>query len=157
MKTHWKKLTNPDYLGAYSVPEGKDMIVKIISVSREIVKGSDGKGQECTVAQLVNAKPFIINKTNAKTITKVANSPYIEDWEGLRIQLYVAKVRAFGDTVEALRVRNSKPAPPSLPELQPGHKKWDASIKFILKGGTIDELKEHYSITKENETKLCAG
>ena len=37
-KTHWKKLTNPDYLGAYALEDGEDMIVTIKNVS---TKNSD--------------------------------------------------------------------------------------------------------------------
>ena len=28
-KTHWKKLINPNYIGAYSLEEGEDLTVKI--------------------------------------------------------------------------------------------------------------------------------
>ena len=34
-KTHWKLLTNPNYLGGYSIPEGSDIIVTIDYVRRE--------------------------------------------------------------------------------------------------------------------------
>lgn len=157
MKTHWKKLTNPDYLGAYSLEEGKDLIVEIKSVSREMVKGADGKAQECTVAQLVDQKPFIINKTNAKTITKVINSPYIEDWSGQRIQLFSKSVRAFGDTVSALRVRSSKPKVPKLPELSPELKEdWAKCKEAIASGYTIDQIKIKWSLSPKNEKALCA-
>ena len=52
MKTHWKKLTNPNYIGAYSMPEGKDLTVEITDVKREVVKGEGGKTDECTVLYL---------------------------------------------------------------------------------------------------------
>ena len=39
-KTHWKKLSNPDYLGAYALDPGKDLIVTIQSVGEERVTGS---------------------------------------------------------------------------------------------------------------------
>ena len=41
--THWKKLTNPDYLGAYSFNPGEEKILRIKSVSQELVVGTDGK------------------------------------------------------------------------------------------------------------------
>ena len=56
---------------------------------------------------------MICNATNAKTITKVAGSPYIEDWKGVKIALYSEEVSAFGETVDALRVR---PYPPKTEE-----------------------------------------
>ena len=46
--THWKKLTNPDYLGAYSIEDGKDLILTIAYVRQEKVIGTDGKKEDCT-------------------------------------------------------------------------------------------------------------
>ncbi len=112
--THWKKLHNPDYLGAYSLDAGgtyKDLIVTIKNVKMEEVTGSDGKKENCMVMRFVEngIKPMIVNATNAKTLTKLFGTPYIENWAGRKIQLFVDKVKAFGDIVEALRIRNYAP------------------------------------------------
>jgi hypothetical protein len=108
-KTHWKKTMNPNYLGAYALEPGKDLISTIISVKKEIVKDANGTDAECLVVHLKGTKPFICNKTNAKAISKATGSNYIEDWAGKTIALYIANVRAFGENVEGLRVR-SQPA-----------------------------------------------
>ena len=36
--THWKKLNNPDYLGAYAFQPGEEIIATIGSVGRETIK-----------------------------------------------------------------------------------------------------------------------
>ena len=109
--THWKKLTNPDYLGAYSLEDGQDMILTIDRVQRETVTGPEGKKEECTVLHWKEKqKPMILNVTNAKMIEKLLQTPYIEQWSGHRLQIGTAKVRAFGDVVDALRVRDFLPA-----------------------------------------------
>ena len=105
-QTHWKKLTNPNYLGAYSIEDGKDLILTIRNVRQEVVIGSDGKKDECIVCYFQeNVKPMILNTTNCKTIEKLTGTPYIEKWAGHRIQIGVEKVKAFGDVVDALRVK----------------------------------------------------
>lgn len=105
-QTHWKKLQNPDYLGAYSLEPGKDMILTLSGVKQEKVTGPDGKKEECMVARFKeNVKPMILNVTNCKTIEKLYKTPYIEEWSGRKIQIYVEKVKAFGDVVDALRIR----------------------------------------------------
>ncbi len=110
-KTHWKKLTNPDYLGAYALDDGKDVILTISYVREEKVTGSDGKKDDCVVCHFSErVKPMILNSTNMKTITKLFGTPYIEDWSGRRIQIGIEKVKAFGDVVDALRVRKFIPA-----------------------------------------------
>lgn len=104
--THWKKLTNPDYLGAYALDEGQELILTISYVREETVTGPDGKKEDCTVIHFAEkVKPMILNVTNAKTITKIYETPYIENWAGKKIQIYVAQVKAFGDLVDALRIR----------------------------------------------------
>ena len=109
-KTHWKKLHNPDYIGAYALDPGKDLVVTIKEVKNEIVTGPDGKKEECMVMTFMeNVKPMIVNSTNAKTITKIYKTPYIEDWRGRKIQLFIDRIKAFGETVEALRIRPKIP------------------------------------------------
>lgn len=110
-KTHWKKLTNPDYLGVYALEPGKDIIGTIKSVGIEKVIGTDGKKEDCTVMHFVesNIKPMIVNVTNAKTMEKLFKTPYIEEWAGRKIQIGSESVKAFGEVVDALRIRKYLP------------------------------------------------
>lgn len=95
---------NPDYLGAYALPEGKDITVTIKFVQREQVTGEGGKKEECTVAHIESSKPMILNVTNQKSISKIYG-PYIEDWAGKRITLCVSQTKLKGEFVECLRIR----------------------------------------------------
>jgi hypothetical protein len=89
-KTHWKKLHNPDYLGAYSLDEST-MVVEIKKVEKRQIPGADGKKDDAVVAELVGQKPMILNATNMKTIASLYGN-YIEDWVGKRITLFIANV-----------------------------------------------------------------
>lgn len=111
-KTHWKKLTNPDYLGAYALEPNQDLIAQIDRVGQEMINSPDGKKEECTVAHFKDKtiKPMILNVTNCKVIAKLYDTPFIEDWKDKYISIYIAKVRAFGDVVEALRIRKRIPS-----------------------------------------------
>lgn len=112
-KTHWKKMVNLDYLGTYALEDGKDLTVAIDYVRRENVTGNNGRSEQCMVAHFSgDIKPMILNRTNAKTITKVLGSPYIEDWAGKSITLYADTTRFGGDIVECLRVRPYAPQQP---------------------------------------------
>ena len=109
-ETHWKKLINPDYLGAYSLDPGKDMVLTIRVVKKELITGADGKKEECIVCYWQeDQKPMILNVTNCKMIAKLLKTPYIEHWAGHRIQIGAEMVSAFGEKVEALRVRKQLP------------------------------------------------
>lgn len=52
---------------------------------------------------------MILNKTNCKAIAKAVGSPYMEDWAGKKVSIYISKVKAFGDMVEAIRIREKAP------------------------------------------------
>lgn len=159
-KTHWKKLTNPDYLGAYSLyvnGERSELTVKIKSVSVKKVKGSDGKDQECMVAELEGHKPMVINRTNAKTISRIYGTRFIEDWAGKYITLYIADVRAFGNDEEALRIKQQVPEV-KRPELTPNHPKWESAIKALKAGNTtLEKIKKAFDLSEENEVELISA
>ena len=113
--THWKQLTNPDYIGAYAFGPNEEKTGTIAYVREEQVIGSDGKKEECIVAHFTEKelKPLILNVTNCKMISKLYKTPYIEDWAGKRITMRVQQVKAFGDVVDAVRIK------PEIPKAAP--------------------------------------
>lgn len=111
--THFKRLMNPDYLGAYAFEPGQEMTLTIGKVQLEPVMGADGKKEDCIVCHFKEqVKPMILNATNCKAIAKLYRTPYIENWAGKQIILRVQQVRAFGDVVDALRVKPELPPKP---------------------------------------------
>lgn len=110
-KKHWKKSFNPEYIGAYAFNPGEEKVGTIATVREEPVIGADGKKETCLVARFKERDllPLILNVTNCKTITKIYKTPYIEDWIGKQIIMQVKQVKAFGDVVDAVRVKNEKP------------------------------------------------
>lgn len=109
--THWKKLTNPNYLGSYAFNPGEEKAVTISKVGSEEVQSPEGGKESCIVARFLQAdvKPMILNKTNCKMIEKLSGTPDIEQWPGVGLILCVQRVPAFGELVEAVRIRPVKP------------------------------------------------
>lgn len=110
--THWKKLTNPNYLGSYAFQQGEEKPVTISRIAQEEVTNPSQPEikERCIVAHFQQPeKPLILNKTNCKAIERLAGTPNIEEWAGVGIILCVQKVPAFGDLVEAVRIRPVKP------------------------------------------------
>lgn len=110
--THWKKLTNPKYLGAYAFDPGEEKVATIASVAEESIPKDNGEPETKLVAYFEepDIKPLILNKTNMKAIEKAYETPYIEQWEGLAVILCVQKVSSFGgDIVDAVRIRPMMP------------------------------------------------
>lgn len=152
-KTHWKKLINPNYIGVYSLKNGEDLDVTIEKVVREQVVSTGGKKEECTVAYLIGQKPLILNRTNSKTITKLFNSPYIEDWVGKKITLFSSTTKLAGEIVECLRIRDIAP---KLPELKANTEEFEKCKKGIKNGYTIAQIKTKYSVSSEIEKLLLS-
>lgn len=154
MKTHFKKLRNPNFLGSWDLADENGVfrkkIVTIQSVIKKMVHDGKGGQEECVTVSFHECKPMIMNSTNLKTIWKSLDSPYIEDWVGNKIELNVQKVKAFSEVHDALRVIKT-----SL-ELTPKHLKWNGAKTAIKEGKvTIDQIKKQYTISPENEKLLC--
>ncbi len=154
-KTHWRKLDNPNYLGAYSLLDGqtKSIIVTIEKVVVEDVKSAQGT-ESCKVAYLKDQKPMILNTTNCKAIESVHGTPFIDDWAGKDITLYVAKIKAFGEQMDALRVKRERPKV-QLPELLPAdNDNWNKVIQALVNGYTIGQIETKWIISESNRAEL---
>lgn len=152
-QTHWKSMTNPNYLGVYSLPDGKDIVLTIKSVGQEMVMGADGSKEQCVVMHFQEpVKPFICNKTNLKQITKLLKTPYVELWAGHKIQIGSEKVKAFGDVVDALRVRGKLPQVQTEPAT-----KCESCSKDIQPEGSLTSAQVAVWRKKRYGKALCAA
>ncbi len=149
MKTHWKQAFDSPYLGSWDLPEYKDLTLTIDKVVNEMSKGLKENGMFNIIHfKEKGYKPMLLNATNSKTIKNLARSPYIEDWAGVEITLYVEQVRAFGEQHDALRIRpvTAKKTKPTLGE---SHPKWNDIKAKVAEGVTIETIRKHYTITDE--------
>lgn len=116
---HFKTLFPSLYLGAHDL-QGREVVLTIRRVIVEELKTSGGSERKPTVyfqetqakaAQTkTEEKRLVLNKTNAKAIAKMYGAE-VNDWTGKRITVYSASVAAFGEQVDAIRVRPVPPPP----------------------------------------------
>jgi hypothetical protein len=110
--THWKKLVDNRFIGSHDFQPNQELQVTIESITSENVELFNGKKLEtksCVLMMFKGAKkPLILNKENMKLITKSLNTPYTEEWIGKIITLHVVPVSAFGQVVDAVRVKYIK-------------------------------------------------
>ena len=123
-KTHWKNLTNANYLGAYSFDNADEVTVTISSVGKETVKNPSGASEDCIVVHFqetevdgVTIKPMIFNKTNCEKLEKLY-SKYIEDWVGKRITIFKTTTQFGRDIVECLRIKDEVPFKAQVKQIQ---------------------------------------
>lgn len=154
VKTHWKKLKNPDYLGSYDFQPGEERVVTVKHVVVEAVKTAEGTGDCVVVHFMENYKPMIMNTTNGKTLSKLFETPYIEEWKGRSFKLVVKPIKAFGEIVDALRVKNEKVARVK-PELIVGSKTFvNCRARYLEDNTVLSKIEEHYWMKPETKTEL---
>lgn len=153
MKTHWKKLTNPNYLGSWDFEEKEERVLTIKKVTNETVKDQSGNDDEVVLMEFTTGKPMILNKTNLKATEKALGTAFIEEWSNEKITIYTTLIRAFGEEVNALRISTSKPMPKAKPELTP--ERFLKAIEAVQKGDfTAEELKTKYNLKEVQINKL---
>ena len=155
MKTHWKKLHNPDYFGSWCIPEGEDLIVTIKQIKVEQITGEGGRVEQLSVCYFQEKqKPLILNVTNSKQIQSIYGTPYIEDWVGKQIQLFKSTTKMKGEVVDCVRVRpllvsKQKPA------FTPNNERWKGAVEAIFLGdSTIEAVKKHYTLSNDDEALM---
>lgn len=154
--THWKNQFNYDYLGAYSLPDGKDIILTIKETKREVVTGANGQKSDCFVAYFhENVKPMILNRTNCKAIEKLYNTPNIEEWVNKQIQVGSTRINAFGEMTDCLRIRPFMPKQSDeRPTVETGSVVWKNIIDGLAGGYTVNQVMTKYKLTKEQIKEL---
>ena len=96
------------YMKASDLPEEGSITVTIQRVEIEEMSGGGRSGQKERKPVIYfydHDKALVCNKTNANTIAEVTGSRDFEDWDKKKISLGRAEVEAFGEMVEAIRVR----------------------------------------------------
>jgi len=169
--THWKELTDREYLGGWEFEEGEVKEFEIVSVTKKEVVGANGKKTMEPVATLKDAKPFVLNSVNMDMIELISGTPYIEKWKGLKIQIFFdPKVKFAGKFVGGLRVKyqdaKSQPKPKEKVVLESGSEDFTKAVNFITdadnKADGFDKLYERLSarykispnVKKELESKF---
>jgi hypothetical protein len=98
-------------------PVGAEMVVHIVrEVGEDLKDPKTGDSQTKPTLTLAEFdKSLILNKTNFNQIAML-HGQNSEAWGGKAITLYVTQVDAFGETHDAIRVRDSVPSIPAEPQ-----------------------------------------
>tara|TARA_R110000787_G_scaffold7178_8_gene24730 strand:+ start:503 stop:1009 length:507 start_codon:yes stop_codon:yes gene_type:complete len=154
-KQHWRTFHETEFLGASDLQEKEieELIVKIDSALSKVVKDEKGRDEIVLTCSFEGiTKPMILNATNCKAIEKVSGSPFIENWKGTNLTIFIKTgIKAFGKVVDGLRVREFAPkiAVP-IEEIQ-------KDVDSLNKCKTIEELKAAFlSCKHQNDPKVVS-
>lgn len=151
-KTHWKRLVDPRYIGAYALPNGDDLTVTIERVQLETVTMMGGKKEDHSIMYIKGQKPMILNVTNSKSIHKLYG-PYIEDWAGKQITLFASTAKIGGEMVECLRIR---PTVTTKKRQAIADQRFQAAMTQIKNGSyTPQQLRAGFVLTESQDATLA--
>lgn len=164
-KTHFRKAFDSPYLSSADIVEPTNLTIKHVRLepdktkkTRDLFNTAYFAEQEIRPGEKL--KPMILNSTNSKTVKQLSGSPFIEDWSGVSITVYVDNAVRFGkETVEGLRI---SPVPPQKRLIATKQKITDerlANAIVKIKAGeyTKERLLEQFVLSEEQDKMLQEG
>lgn len=151
-KHHYRAVFKSDHLSSADledlIEEKKPLVFTIKNVKQEIETMVAGKRGNFNIAYFVeNIKPMVLNATNSKIIKGFANSPFVEDWNNIKVELYVDNKVKFGkEIMSGVRISALQP-------LKKEKKQFTSANFEAAKnaGATIEKIKELYNVDLETE------
>lgn len=152
-KHHYRTIAKSDHLGVADLEEmiekNQSLIFKIKQVKQELdvaVAGRKGDHNICYFEG--NIKPWVINSTNGKVIAKLIKSPFLEDWAGTLIELFIdPNVKLMNELTGGVRVRPRIPVIKK-PVLTLDHLRYKEA-KTAWNEGKQDGVKKIFEISDE--------
>jgi hypothetical protein len=159
-KTHYRKAFDSPYLSSADIVEPVVLTVKHVRLEIDKTKKTKDLFNtahfvEKEIRRGEALKPMILNATNSKTMKGLTGSAFIDDWNGVRITIYVDHSVRFGkETVEGLRI--SPHAPEAAPKpLTPAMTKAWANAKAAYKrDGDLVAVLERVTMSAEHQQQL---
>ena len=158
-ETHYRKVFDSPYLSSMDVVDPITLtIAKVTQESDKTKKSKDTFNtayfEEKFIRDGEKLKPMILNATNSKMLASMTGTPFIEDWGGTRITVYVERGIKFGrDTVDGLRIM---PAPARKVITPDDSRMWEAAKGAFLRDGNLDKVLAKADMAEEHIAQLYA-
>jgi len=157
-KTHYRKAFNSPYLSSADIVEPTVLTVHHVSLEPDQTKKTKDVFNtahfvEKEIRPGEKLKPMILNASNSKTMSSIAGSAFIDDWQNVRITIYVDSNVRFGkETVEGLRI---SPHAPEKKYLTPANAKaWENAKAAYKRDGNLDTVLSKVSMSDEHQEQL---
>ena len=157
-KTHYRKVFNSPYLSSADITG--PTVLTISRVTQEVDKTKKTKDVFNTAYFVERElrpgealKPMILNATNSKTMHGLTGSHFIEDWQSVKVMVYVDHNVKFGkEVMEGLRISTQAPA---IAWITPDTKaQWERAKVAFIRDGNLDAVLARVSMTEEHQQQL---
>lgn len=157
-KTHFRKAFHSPYLSSADIVEPTVLTVKRVTLEIDRTKKTkDLFNTAHFVEKEIRAgeelKPMILNASNSKTMKGLTGTPFIDDWQNVRITVYVDQNVRFGkETVEGLRI---SPHAPEKKVLTPDNAKaWNAAKGAYKRDGNLDKVLARVDMSQAHQEQM---
>ena len=157
-KTHYRKAFDSPYLSSAGIVEPT-----ILTISRAVLENDKTKKtkdvfntayfEEKELRPGEKLKPMILNATNSKMLKSITGSPFLEDWAGVKVTVFVDKNVRFGkESVEGLRISQARVTKPSLTpdKTQP----WNNAKAAFKRDGNLTAVMSRMDISEAHRQQL---
>lgn len=158
-KTHYRKAFDSPYLSSADIVEPTVLTVRRVTLEADRTKKTKDLFNTAWFAEKElrpgeKLKPMILNATNSKTLKGLTGSAFIEDWNDVRITVYVDPNVRFGkDSVEGLRI---SPRSPERRRITPDTvKSWENAKAAFRRDGNLDAVLAKADMTEEHQKQLA--
>jgi len=159
-KTHYRKAFDSPYLSSADIVEPTVLTISHVTLELDRTKKTKDLFNTAHFVEKElrpgeKLKPMILNASNSKTIKSLTNSAFIDDWQNVRVTVYVDPSVRFGrELVEGLRISPKAPAKRTLtPTMAQAWKNAKAAYK---RDGNLDQVLVHVDIASEHQTQLIS-
>lgn len=160
-KTHYRKAFKSPYLSSADIVEATVLTIKHVKLEADKSKKTKDHFNtayfvEKEIRKGEPLKPMILNAGNSKTMSKLADSKFIDDWADMRITVYVDHNVRFGkETMDGLRINPNKPNVKSVltPDLT---KNWEGAKTAYLRDGHLKAVLKRVDMSDEHQEQLIA-
>ena len=157
-KTHFRKAFDSPYLSSADIVGPTVLTVARVALESDRTKKTKDVFNTAYFVERElrpgeKLKPMILNATNSKTLKTLTGSPFIEDWQNVKVTVYVdPNVRHGKDIVEGLRI---SPKTPAVASISPATvKAWQNAKAAYMRDGNLDAVLARASMTDEDQARL---
>ena len=158
-KTHYRKAFDSPYLSSADIVEPTVLTVARVTLEPDRTKKTKDLFNTAWFAEKElrpgeKLKPMILNATNSKTMKGLTGSAFIDDWQNVRITVYVDPNVRFGkESVEGLRI---SPFAPEKRVLTPDNKRgWENAKAAYRRDGNLSQVLSRVDMSAEHQKQIA--
>ena len=157
-KTHFRKAFDSPYLSSADIVG--PTVLTVARVALEVDRTKKTKDVfntayfvERELRPGEKLKPMILNATNSKTLKTLTGSPFIEDWQNIKVTVYVDPNVRFGkEVMEGLRI---SPKVPVVATISPATvKAWQNAKAAYMRDGNLDAVLARAFMSEADQARL---